>query len=145
MKAIKIHPKDKVAVAVEALNKGDIVTVDGKDILIKSPVPAGHKFALQDINSGENIIKYAYPIGHAKCDIEIGEHVHTDNVKSNLSSVLSYEYTPEFSELERVEPACFMGYRRKDGKVELQISAPCDGYVRYGDTLLAQGKSTFMI
>ena len=36
-------------------------------------------------------------------------------------------------------------WRRKDGKVELQISAPCDGYVRYGDTLLTQGKSTFMI
>ena len=36
-------------------------------------------------------------------------------------------------------------WHKKDGKVELEIIAPCDGYVHYGDTLLAQGKSTFMI
>ena len=45
----------------------------------------------ENLPIGENIIKYAYPIGHAKCDIKIGEHIHTQNVKSNLGDLLEYE------------------------------------------------------
>ena len=52
----------------------------------------GHKYALRDIKQGENIIKYGSPIGHATCDIAMGEHVHTHNVKTNLSGNLTYEY-----------------------------------------------------
>ena len=52
----------------------------------------GHKYALRDIKQGENIIKYGSPIGHATCDIARGEHVHTHNVKTNLSGNLTYEY-----------------------------------------------------
>ena len=88
MKCIKIHEKDSVAVAVEALKKGETVTVDGKEICLLADIPAGHKFALKEIAAGENIIKYAYPIGHAKENIRAGEHVHSHNTKSNLSGVL---------------------------------------------------------
>lgn len=52
----------------------------------------GHKFALCDIKQGQNIIKYGNPIGHATCDIKKGEHVHTHNVKTNLSGNLEYKY-----------------------------------------------------
>ena len=52
----------------------------------------GHKYALRDIKEGENIIKYGNPIGHAICDIKKGEHVHTHNVKTNLSGNLEYKY-----------------------------------------------------
>ena len=45
----------------------------------------GHKYALCDIKKGENIIKYGFPIGHATEDIAKGEHVHSHNVKTNLS------------------------------------------------------------
>ena len=52
----------------------------------------GHKYALTNIKSGENVIKYGSPIGHATCDIEAGEHVHTHNVKTNLCGNLEYTY-----------------------------------------------------
>ncbi len=88
MKCIKIHNLDSVAVAVEPLKSGETVIVENEEIALLNDIPAGHKFALKDIPQNENIIKYAYPIGHAKCDIKKGEHIHTHNTKSNLSGVL---------------------------------------------------------
>ncbi|MBR5453422.1 MAG: altronate dehydratase [Clostridia bacterium] len=117
MKYIKIHNSDTVAVAIEALKKGEKVSVDGLELTLATDVPAGHKFALRDIAAGENIIKYAYPIGHAQRDIARGEHIHTHNISSNLSDLLSYEYTPCFKEVEKLAPRAFRGYRRPDGKV----------------------------
>ncbi len=120
MKCIKIHNSDSVAVAVEPLKSGETVTVEDEEITLLSNIPAGHKFALCDIAKEENIIKYAYPIGHAKVDIKKGEHIHTHNTKSNLSSVLDYEYTPNFKEVEKQDPLTFKGYKRPDGKVGIR-------------------------
>ena len=120
MKCIKINNSDSVAVAVDALTAGETVSVNGESITLQSDIPAGHKFALTDIQKGENIIKYAYPIGHAKCDIKKGEHIHTYNTKSNLSDLLEYEYTPDFKEVEKITSRTFMGYKRPDGKVGIR-------------------------
>ena len=120
MKCIKIHEFDSVAVAVEALKARETVTVNDEQIILLNDIPAGHKFALKDISEGENIIKYAYPIGHAKCDIKRGEHIHTHNTKSNLAGVLDYEYTPDFKEVEKQKPLTFKGYKRPDGKVGIR-------------------------
>ena len=120
MKCIKIHEFDSVAVAITPLKAGETVTVDNEEITLLNDIPAGHKFALKDIPQKENIIKYAYPIGHAKADIKRGEHIHTHNTKSNLSGVLDYEYTPNFKEVEKLKPLTFKGYKRPDGKVGIR-------------------------
>ena len=81
----------------------------------------GHKYALRDIKAGEDIIKYGNPIGHAICDIKAGEHVHTHNVKTNLSGNLEYSYQPKFYETERAEEErYFMGYLRENGDVGIR-------------------------
>ena len=120
MKLFRIHPSDTVAVAVEAIEAGETLTVVDLSVTAAAPIPAGHKIALRDIPAGENIIKYACPIGHAVCDIPSGSHVHTHNVKSNLSGQLSYTYTPNYSDLPPEAPRSFMGYRRPDGKVGIR-------------------------
>ena len=66
METIQINPADNVAVAIEALKAGTKINVNGKDIIVNSDVPAGHKILLTDLNEGENVIKYGYPIGHLK-------------------------------------------------------------------------------
>lgn len=101
MKQIKINERDNVAVQLE----GEL---------------RGHKVALCDIKKGDNIIKYGYPIGHAECDIKKGEHIHTHNIKTNLSGVLEYEYKPQRYEVSKTENRTFMGYRRKNGKVGIR-------------------------
>ena len=81
----------------------------------------GHKYALRDLKSGENVIKYGMPIGHATCDIAKGEHVHTHNVATNLGDLLEYTYEPEFTPVEKVDDArTFMGFRRADGQVGIR-------------------------
>ena len=81
----------------------------------------GHKYALRDIKCGEDIIKYGNPIGHAICDIKEGEHVHTHNVKTNLSGNLEYSYDPKFYDTPTVPTdRTFMGYVRENGDVGIR-------------------------
>lgn len=120
MKVIKIHDKDNVAVATASLPEGTVVSVSGEKIKISEPIPAGHKFAIKDIGSGEAVIKYAYPIGSAKTDIKKGQHIHTKNLSSNLGDILSYSYSPDFSDLPPLPAETFKGFRRADGKVGIR-------------------------
>ncbi len=80
----------------------------------------GHKYALCDIKEGENIIKYGNPIGHATADIKKGEHIHTHNMKTNLSGNLEYSYfggaNYSYSESDKT----FLGYVRENGDVGIR-------------------------
>lgn len=94
-----------------------INALDNVDINLED----GHKYALVDIKEGENIIKYGNPIGHATCDIKKGEHVHTHNVKTNLSGNLEYTYDPHFYDIaEEDKTRTFMGYVRENGDVGIR-------------------------
>ena len=120
MKAIKIYNTDNVAVATGAISEGECVSVSGEEITLLSPVPGGHKFAIKPIKAGEAVVKYGFTIGFAKNDIAVGEHVHTQNVKSNLDSLLEYEYHPSFEDVKPVEQKYFMGYKRADDSVGIR-------------------------
>lgn len=120
MKAIKIHPSDNVAVAVETITAQETIQIDGLELKAAVTIPAGHKVAIKSIPTGENIIKYGFPIGHAKATIAVGEHVHSHNVKSNLGDLLEYTYEPDIQEVIPSSSQTFMGYRRKDGKVGIR-------------------------
>ena len=81
----------------------------------------GHKYARRDIKKGEDIIKYGFPIGHATCDIKQGEHVHTHNVKTNLSDQISYEFSGDFPyEITDKSDKTFMGYLRENGDIGIR-------------------------
>ena len=80
----------------------------------------GHKYARRDIAEGENIIKYGMPIGHATRPIAKGEHVHVDNVKTNLGEVLKYRYEPEFKDLERKPAPMIKAFRHADGRIGIR-------------------------
>ncbi|MBT7223372.1 MAG: UxaA family hydrolase [Marinovum sp.] len=45
-------------------------------LVAQSAIPSGHKIALTEITSGEEIIKYGRVIGLVTQDIQRGEHVH---------------------------------------------------------------------
>lgn len=114
----KIHPNDNVAVAMVAVPAGTAVGLG--DVTTLDPIPAGHKTALRLIPAGENIIKYGFPIGHAKRDIQPGEHVHSHNVASNLEGLREYRYDPKGGVERQEEPASFQGYVRPDGSVGIR-------------------------
>ena len=80
----------------------------------------GHKYALCDIKVGENIIKYGNPIGHATAEIKRGEHVHTHNMKTNLSGNLEYNYSGGCEYAFSDTGATFLGYERENGDVGIR-------------------------
>ena len=117
-KYLKINPADNVAVAIVALTAGEKLTVDGKEIVLNEDVPAGHKFALKDFAEGENVVKYGYPIGHARMAKKQGDWMNENNIKTNLAGLLEYTYNPtEVSLSIPKKNLTFKGYRRKNGDV----------------------------
>lgn len=113
---IKIHPNDNVAVALQPLNAGTVL----EGITLKEDIMQGHKFALEAISSGTQVIKYGYPIGIATTDISDGSWIHTHNIKTGLGDLLSYTYEKDVTALASTEPRYFQGYRRPNGKVGIR-------------------------
>jgi len=118
---IKINPADSVVVCLRPFQKGETIEVDGKSITLLQDTPAGHKVLINDAAQGENIIKYGYPIGHAKEDLKSGQWVNENNLKTNLSGTLTYEYHPVNEKLSiPADNRTFNGYRRKNGEVGIR-------------------------
>lgn len=115
---IKINPADSVVVCLQTVSKGEQIEIDGKSIVVNQDTPAGHKILIHDTEAGKDIIKYGYPIGHAKCDLKAGDWINENNLKTNLSGTLEYTYNPVKEEpCIKDEQRTFMGYERKNGDV----------------------------
>ncbi len=115
---LKINKADSVVVCLRPLQKGEIINVDGEDITILQDTPSGHKILIHDTDEGVDIIKYGYPIGHAKVNLKAGEWVNENNLKTNLAGTLEYTYSPVNEELNiKNENKKFKGYIRKNGEV----------------------------
>lgn len=117
MKYIKINPADNVAVALQDLQKGDVV----EGVKLVSDVPRGHKIVLKDLRAGENVVKYGFPIGHLTADAPAGSMVDHNCIKTNLEGLLEYSYKPQLVEIEKAAgQRTFKGYRRADGQVGIR-------------------------
>ena len=115
---LKINPADSVVVCLQPKKKDDVIDIDGKQVTVLQDTPAGHKVLISDKKEGEDIIKYGYPIGHARKDLKAGEWVNENNLKTNLSGTLEYTYQPVNEELNiKDEKRTFRGYVRKNGEV----------------------------
>ena len=95
---IVIHPNDNVKVNLEN----------------------GHKYARCNIKKGEPVIKYGFPIGFASADIAQDEHVHTHNLKTGLSGVNEYEYTPQLTERTKEKAPDIHAFVRKNGDIGIR-------------------------
>lgn len=104
-----------MAVALRDLEVGQALL----GVTVLEPVPRGHKFALRSVAKGEPVLKYGWPIGLATQDIEAGRHVHSHNLRTNLTEEGVYTYAGEgrANPSADVSPKTFMGYRRADGRV----------------------------
>ncbi|MFV0366530.1 MAG: UxaA family hydrolase [Mangrovibacterium sp.] len=113
---IKINKLDNVVIALRDYKKGETIALEDKTIELIGDVVRGHKIATEPIAEGENIIKYGAPIGHATASIAVGEHVHVQNAKTNLSGTICYEYDQKLNELPyQNKNLTFKGYARANG------------------------------
>lgn len=119
MKALlKIHPSDNVAVATRDLHCGEYF--EEFNLTLSQDIPKGHKVALQDIAAFNKVLKYGFEIGNTQQDVNAGQHVHSHNLKTNLSDGQAYCYAPHLSEVSEQQQATFKGFRRANGKVGIR-------------------------
>jgi altronate dehydratase len=80
-----MNPKDNVAVALVSLKAKEKIVIQSGDleeeIVLLENIPRGHKFAIKDIEEGDQILKYGEVIGIASSSIKKGERVHDHNVR----------------------------------------------------------------
>ncbi|WP_159523408.1 UxaA family hydrolase [Sunxiuqinia indica] len=145
---IKINALDNVVIALKDFSQGEVIEVDNQQIIVLADIPSGHKIAVNAIPEGENIIKYGVPIGHATKEIKVGEQVHVQNTKTNLSGTIAYEFNQKLNELTiKNQDRTFKGFKRGNGDVgirnELWI-VPTVGCVNgQADQIISQFKAKY--
>jgi hypothetical protein len=81
-----IDPSDNVAVALEPAEKGNpLVLPDGREIIALDAVPFAHKIAIVSLAEEASVVKYGEVIGLTTRAINVGEHVHIHNMRSQRS------------------------------------------------------------
>ena len=83
-KALKINPRDNVAVVLEDIHSGETVNVmtdtDIVHLRARQDIAFGHKIALDNLDADQPIIKYGEEIGRAKAAIGAGDWIHLHNL-----------------------------------------------------------------
>ena len=94
--AILLDPTDNVATALRDLRKGESVTVMLNEVtysvILREDIAFGHKYALRDIGSGQEVLKYGLPIGLALADVRAGDWVHVHNCRSEHFGFRNEQY-----------------------------------------------------
>jgi altronate hydrolase len=118
--AIVVDPNDNVAVVKKAVSTGlELLLPNQSLIQIHAAVPPGHRFAVQDIPSGDFVLQFGQPIG-TSLGIRQGEQITHDNMSDEIPIVRDlpdnlHSAPPDYFPIS--ERATFMGYRRPDGRV----------------------------
>jgi hypothetical protein len=98
-----MSPQDNCLIARLNLQAGNIVTIDGQNVVLTQDIPLGHKLARHALNVGDKVIRYGAPIGSITRAVATGEHIHTHNLESDY--IPTYTLTGEGNHfLERGNP-----------------------------------------
>ena len=119
-RVLHLHPHDNVAVALEDLDEGTKVLLDGKQFVLGGFIAAKHKFALSDIPAGQTIYLYGIKVGTAIQLIPKGKAITVENTVNATSEVIktnprTFKWSPPDTDTFR--DRSFPGYHRPDGQV----------------------------
>jgi altronate hydrolase len=116
---LKVHPKDNVLVALKNLTRGETIAFEEQNYVLQDNIPAKHKFFIQDMHEGDEVIMYGVLVGKAQRFIPKGGLMSTANIKH---AAQPYDYrgsnfkwhAPDVSKFKN---RTFNGYHRADGRV----------------------------
>ena len=113
---LKINQNDNVAVALNDLKIGE-VNIDNKTINLNHFIPQKHKFSLEKISKGCNVIFYGVIVGIAKEDIYKGDLISTSNVAHHIEGEIKFNNSKSLNlnfNTEKYKDKTFLGYNRGD-------------------------------
>lgn len=80
---ILLHEDDNVLVCRSTIRKGALLLIDGQQATAKVDVAVGHKIARRALSAGAKVFKYGAPIGSMTAPVDLGDHVHLHNMRSD--------------------------------------------------------------
>ncbi|MDH5382378.1 MAG: altronate dehydratase family protein [Cyclobacteriaceae bacterium] len=116
---LKIDPRDNVWVALQDLQAGLEVDLNGLKLTIPQKVQAKHKFTEKAMPKGSEIIMYGILVGQTTTDIPQGGIVTTQNVvhKSADFNEKKANVLWNAPNVDKWKNTSFMGFHRPDGQV----------------------------
>ena len=75
--------QDNCLIARSTLRVGDVVEIDGRQVVLTQDIDLGHKLARRPLAVGDKVLRYGAPIGSVTRPIAAGEHIHTHNLESD--------------------------------------------------------------
>ncbi|MCY3658328.1 MAG: UxaA family hydrolase, partial [Caldilineaceae bacterium] len=130
-------PGDNVAIATQRLEKGTEITTESDSFALDATVLEGHRFAIEPIAAGKQLLSWQMPFGTAAVGIEPGQYVCNDGMLEALAGravQMDLPATPNFEseippfvlDAESFQPGkpvpvkpvpdTFMGYPRTGGR-----------------------------
>lgn len=118
-RTLKIHPKDNIEVALTDLSAGEIIMSGDSQITLLSNVAAKHKFALFDLQPGDDVIMYGVLVGKTVLPIKKGDVITTKNIKHASDDYALGERKTNWlmPDTSAWKDRTFNGYHRADGSV----------------------------
>lgn len=116
---LKVHPKDNVLVALVDLAVNEQIGYGDEVYELKDKIPAKHKFVIQDLQPGDQVIMYGVLVGKAQVAIAKGSLLTTSNIKHAATGFHTGEdhmgwNVPDVSAWKN---RTFNGFHRNDGQV----------------------------
>jgi len=118
-RVVQLDSRDNVLVALTDLKRAESVEWAGRQHVLKSDVPAKHKFATTDLAPGDHVVMYGVLVGQAVKPIAAGELLTLSNIRHQAASFHQQSEpfrwsSPDVSQWSR---KTFAGYQRSDGQV----------------------------
>lgn len=78
-----LHPQDNVLVCCGRIRADETIHIEGKPVTLLTVIDIGHKLARKTLDVGDKVIKYGVSIGSITQNVNVGQHVHLQNMKSD--------------------------------------------------------------
>ncbi len=116
---LQVHPKDNVLIALHDLTKGSVVHFNEVAYTMQDDILAKHKFFMNDMQPGDEIIMYGVLVGKAQIALKAGNLMSVANTKHAADPFVfrPYHYHWQAPDVSKYKDRTFNGYHRSDGRV----------------------------
>ena len=116
--AVIMSEKDNIAIAKKNIKKRTTLKYLSDTIKIADFIPQGHRFALKNIKTGEEVRQYGYIFGISK-GIKKGQIIGKENIREytiNYEKAIEeiFKNKTRNSAKKNISGKTFLGYKRSD-------------------------------
>jgi altronate hydrolase len=116
---LKVNPLDNVLVALQPLQKGQTIVFENHDYLLQEDIAPKHKFYMNDMSEGAEVIMYGVLVGKVTKEVKMGTLMSTQNLHHAAEpfTFKPYQYQWQAPDVSDFKGRTFLGYHRSDGCV----------------------------